>query len=523
LSWEAPDADLYAPGFTVGHSWRGDLRLDYGLTNQWFATVHGMWAENTAQSLPSDVNFSGTVRGALPAEGDRPLFVSPAAIVPGTGTVVASKSRRFAQLASVVEHRPVGRGEAGTVGLTMAYRPRFSFFSSGVQTPLSVDYTLADIRAQTNGFASTTAGDPRATDWTPGLFSRHTLLVSSVLRIPDAFMFSLGVQFRSGIGFTPMIGGDINGDGLANDRAFVFDPQDTSVSGYRELVNRLSPELRRCVESQVGGVARVNSCRGPWSATTNAAFAIDPYRIGLQNRGSVRLVLSNLAAGLDLLLHGPAKSHGWGQVAFPDPVLYGVRGFAPSSNRFQYVANQRFGSSDALRAAFANPFRLSVDVSIDIGESQESRAMKQRLAAPPNEPLGKTEIAGRLAWRGPDLFEQVVRLADSLRLSRAQLDSLDRWNSRHAAYRDSVYDGLADFLAERKGDFGASVVQQRWHDAISVVQWHEWSYRDPLLRLLKPEQAPAIFSERAPAVPRLLLMDKQEATRFLARWFYAPY
>jgi hypothetical protein len=523
LRSEAPDADLYAHGFTVGHSWRGDLSFDYRLTNQWFATLHGMWAENTAQSLPYDLNFSGTVRATLPAEGDRPLFVSPAAIVPGTGTVAASESRRFAQLASVVEHRSAGRGQAGTVGLTMAYRPRFSFFSSGVQTPMTVDYTLADIRAQTNGFASTTAGDPRPTDWMPGLFSRHTLLVWSALRIPDAFTFSLGVQLRSGIGFTPLVGGDINGDGLANDRAFVFSPQDTSVSGYRELVNRLSPEMRRCVESQIGGVARVNSCHGPWSATANAAFAIDPYRIRLQNRGSVRLVLSNLAAGLDLLLHGPAKTHGWGQAAFPDPVLYVARGFAPGSNRFQYAANQRFGSSEALRAAFANPFRVSIDVSIDIGESRESRAMKQRLAAPANEPLEKTAIAGRLAWRGPDLFAQVVRLADSLRLSRGQLDSLDRWSSRHAVYRDSVYDDLADFLAERKGDFGGNVVQQRWHNAIAAVQWHEWSYRDPLLRLLKPEQAPAIFSERRPAVSRLLLMDKEEATRFLARWFYAPY
>jgi hypothetical protein len=87
-----------------------------------------------------------------------------------------------------------------------------------VQTPVTVDYTRADIRAQTNGFASTTAGDPRATDWTPGLFSRHTLLVWSALRIPDAFTFSLEVQLRSGIGFTPSVGGDINGDGLANDR-----------------------------------------------------------------------------------------------------------------------------------------------------------------------------------------------------------------------------------------------------------------------------------------------------------------
>jgi hypothetical protein len=522
LSWAAPDADLYAPGFTVGHSWRGDLTLDYGLTNQWFATAHGMWAENTAQSLPYDVNFSGTVRATLPAEGDRPLFVSPVAIVPGTGIVAASESRRFTQLANVVEHRAVGRSQAGTVGLTMAYRPKFSFFSSGVQMPVTVDYTRADIRAQTNGFASTTAGDPRATEWMPGLFSRHTVLVWSALRIPDAFLFSLQVQIRSGIGFTPVAGGDINGDGLANDRAFVFNPQDTSVSGYRELLSRLSPDMRRCVESQIGSVVRVNSCHGPWSATTNAAFAIDPYRIGLQNRGSVRLVLSNLAAGLDLLLHGPAQTHGWGQVASPDPVLYVVRGFAPASNRFQYVVNQRFGSSEALRAAFANPFRLSVDVSIDIGESQESRAMKRRLAAPPNEPLGKTAIASRLAWHGPDLFAQVVRLADSLSLSRAQLDSLDRWNSRHAAYRDSVYDELADFLAAYKGDFGRSVVQQRWHDAIAAVQWHAWSYRDPFLRLLTPEQASAILSERAPAVPRLLLMDKQEATRFLARWFYAP-
>lgn len=210
------------------------------------------------------------------------------------------------------------------------------------------------------------------------------------------------------------------------------------------------------------------------------------------------------------------------QAAYPDPVLYLVQGFDPVATRFRYAANPRLGSSEALRAAFANPFRISIDVSVEVGESQERRLMRQRLAIPVGDTLGRDAIRGRLAWRGPAAFAGVLRLSDSLKMSRAQTDSLERWNARHDAYRDSVYDALADALAARRGEYGGGDAERQWHDAIAAVQWDEWSFREALLHLLTPVQAETVFSDRAPAVSRLLLMNRKEAERYLARWFLSP-
>ncbi len=46
----------------------------------------------------------------------------------------------------------------------------------------------------------------------------------------DLIRLSWNGSFRSGTPYTPIVAGDINGDGYANDRAFVFDPAKTADS-----------------------------------------------------------------------------------------------------------------------------------------------------------------------------------------------------------------------------------------------------------------------------------------------------
>jgi hypothetical protein len=61
---------------------------------------------------------------------------------------------------------------------------------------------------------------------------------------------------------------DINGDGIVNDRAFVFDPgstSDTSVArGMQSLLLDGPRAARDCLGSQLGRIATKNSCVGPW-------------------------------------------------------------------------------------------------------------------------------------------------------------------------------------------------------------------------------------------------------------------
>src|SRR5439155_8581360 len=171
-------------------------------------------------------------------------------------------------------------------------------------------------------------------------------------------------QFRSGMPFTPMVASDINGDGYANDRAFVFDPANpqtdpTVAAAMQELLTSGSSSARDCLSKQRGGIAGRFSCEGPWTSSATMSFAFNPLKVRMPQRATLSFQLSNPLAAADLLLHGSNNTRGWGQTPLPDPSLLYVRGFDPNSNRFIYDVNNRFGSTNP---AF-NPIRAPVTLT----------------------------------------------------------------------------------------------------------------------------------------------------------------
>ena len=88
------------------------------------------------------------------------------------------------------------------------------------------------MRDQFYGFsgAGSTAGNPFDRQWgahTAEGKHQFTLNWNSI-PIADLFYVTVGTTVKSGPLFTPMIAGDVNGDGYLNDRAFVFDPARTA-------------------------------------------------------------------------------------------------------------------------------------------------------------------------------------------------------------------------------------------------------------------------------------------------------
>src|SRR6185369_2181927 len=81
-------------------------------------------------------------------------------------------------------------------------------------------------------------------------------------------------RLQSGYPYTPIVASDINGDGLANDRAFIFDPAHAPTvdvaNGMSSLLGNTTAEARDCLRRQLGTVAGGNSCRRPWSLLLNA-------------------------------------------------------------------------------------------------------------------------------------------------------------------------------------------------------------------------------------------------------------
>src|SRR5206468_12490339 len=62
-------------------------------------------------------------------------------------------------------------------------------------------------------------------------------------------------QIRSGAAYTPSIAGDVNGDGYSNDRAFIFNPDNTAdpalASAMRQLLATSTGSAKDCLLRQL--------------------------------------------------------------------------------------------------------------------------------------------------------------------------------------------------------------------------------------------------------------------------------
>jgi hypothetical protein len=110
-------------------------------------------------------------------------------------------------------------------------------------------------------------------------------------------------------------------------------------------------------------------------------------RVGPRIRGDFRrratlwVSAQNVTAGLDYLLHGPERLHGWGQLPAVDPTLLSVRGFDPAARRFVYDVNERFGRPAQGGALGRIPFSISLQVRVVLGNDQVLSATLRELGS----------------------------------------------------------------------------------------------------------------------------------------------
>ena len=231
-----------------------------------------------------------------------PCTCSRRSIVPATGAIASRDARVSQQFNRVSELRSDLRSE--TKQLRVGIFPA----SFNQQLTWSLNYTLADVREQYRGFQST-AGNPLAVDWSrSGGESRHQISYTLGYNFFDAVRVNWFGQFRSGTPFTPTISADVNGDGYANDRAFVFDPARASdpavASAMRSLLESGSGPAKDCLARQLGALASRNSCRGPWTSNANLSISLNPMKVRLPQRATLSFSVSNPLGAADLLLHG---------------------------------------------------------------------------------------------------------------------------------------------------------------------------------------------------------------------------
>jgi hypothetical protein len=446
----APNVTLFARDWAAPRSVRGNLQWNGPvLSNRFALTVEATYSRNLNQGSFVDLNFSDTPRFFLPDEEGRPVYVQPGSIVSATGAIASRDARVTDRFNTVREQRSDLVGESRQV--------RFSLnpttFSSNFTWNAS--YVYANNREQFRGFSSTT-GDPTAVEWGRSSFdSRHQVTYTLGYNFFDAVRVNWFGRFASGATFTPLIQGDVNGDGYNNDRAFIFQPgasRDAAVdAAMQTLLENGSASARECLGSQLGALAGRNSCQGPWTSSANLSFSFNPTKIRLPQRATLSLSVNNPLGAADLLLHGDDNLRGWGQQAFPDQTLLYVRGFDPATQRYRYEVNPRFGSTNPQFSQFRQPVTVTMSLRVDVGPSRERQTLTQQLdrgrtrdGQKLTEPMIKA-MYGSGGVLNP--MAQLLRQSDTLELTGVQADSLASMNRRYTVRLDSIWSGAARELA----------------------------------------------------------------------------
>ena len=510
---------VFDENFGAPRSWRASL----GVQKQIFTTVQlsldGMYTRGVGLYGVRDLNLNEAQTTQLGLE-DRLYFGNPAAVAPGTGETTLNASRLRPQFGHIFELD--SNLESSTTQITAAVSgmlpPRFTFQTS---------YTLMHARDQSSfsccnpvqGFSSpTTAENPNVVEWgTSNLDRRHVITAIVGYNVNRYADFTLIGRITSGQRFTPMVGGDVNGDGVRNDRAFIFGNGATAdtavVNSMARLLNAAPDRVRSCLQEQVGRIADRNSCRGEWYQSLDARLNIRPGTSEMARRVNISLDFSNVLAGVDRLFNGEDGLKGWGQMARPDATLLYPRGFNPETRTFRYVVNEQFGQSRTQRFGFGQPFQVQLQVRLAVGAQQGGGGLGA-IAAGARGPgaggpgggaaggpggfnrggggeggqrMNPTEMIDRVLANNP--IKLIIELRDSLKLESDQVTKLETISDSLTARTTPLAENAKKKLANTEGpqmmeafrELGPLMQEGRRHlsaalqEAQKVLSADQWS------------------------------------------------
>jgi hypothetical protein len=444
----APNVTLFSTNFQPQRTVRSNLSWTGSILDARFnASFEGTYSLNLNQQRQFDLNFDAVQRFLL-ADEPRPVFVDTASIVATTGAIASRDARVSQSFSRVSEIR--SDLQSRTAQLSIRLNP---ITRGPTKFSWNAAYTYSHIREQVSGFNST-SGNPLLVEWARSNQGPHQLSYGLRYLFFSAVQVNWTGSFRSGAAYTPMVAGDVNGDGYSNDRAFIYAPtaapDSALTAGMAQLLQEGSAAAR-CLERQLGRIASRNSCRGPWTSNASLNVTLDRAKFRMPHRASVSFSLSNPLGAADLLLNGSGQLRGWGQNATPDQALLYVRGFDAQARRYRYEVNQRFGATRPQFLTLRSPVTLTTSMRIDLGPMRERQSLAQSIGT------GRTRQGTRMpesAFRSmgvssvPNPLTTILRQQDSLRLTSVQADSIAVLNRRFMYRSDSLWAPIGrDFAA----------------------------------------------------------------------------
>lgn len=482
-----PSVTLFGGAYGAPRSWRANLAWTGSVFARFNAAIEGTYSLNLDQSGSIDLNFRDSTFFALGAERDRPVFVAPSSISRTTGAIGSRAARRSAAFSQVTERTSDLKSRSAQLKVSIS-----PLVSASLRW--SVTYVYSALSEMRSGFGGNTGGSPLIREWGPGLAARHQFNPSVTFSLKAV---SVGITSRisSGIHFTPMVSGDVNGDGSSNDRAFVFDPAqvaDTALaSAMRTLLESARPEGRRCLNRELGQIARRGSCQGPWTATVNVNLSVNPAKLRLPHRTVMSINFNNPLALVDMLVNGKASAGSLGQEYNPETTLLYVRGFDATAGQFRYEANPRFADTRASRAGGIQPFQVTLSFRTEVGPEVARQNLQRTLSGwSTGKPPRPTEQQLKQQYENPFVqpYQNILKQRDSLKFTAAQTDSIGSLMTRYTAALDAIWVPVATFMAHLSGDADVDDAFRRIRQAQRQSYDLQARHGPAIKRLLTPDQ-----------------------------------
>ena len=452
VSGQRRNVTTFETGFSAPKVWRGSLGASRRVRDRYNFSVDGSFAYGINQTGANDINLDATPRFTLANEGGRPVFSPASAIFATTGATSIVSSRLHPLYGSVNELTSQLRSLSTQATVSLG-----GLMLQGVT--FNGNYTFLRSRNQQNGFSvggggfggASTGGDPSKVQWgTSDLERRHSMLGTITFPARSWLDITAIGRLTAGQRYTPMVSGDVNGDGSRNDRAYIFNPAQTAdtaiASGISRVLANAPSRVRSCVQSQLGSVASRNSCTAPWSPTLDLQMNFRPDALGLARRLTLSVQLQNGLVGLDQLLHGSENLRGWGQPVIPDRTLLFVRGFDPATRSFKYQVNEHFGVANGRNSAFRVPFQIGLQGRLSVGQD------------PARQQIGRVFGGQGAAAQSPEAFKaRLTRLIPNPFLSTIALD--DSLALGLTPQQKTILQGLSDTIAPKADELAGQIAE----------------------------------------------------------------
>jgi outer membrane receptor for ferrienterochelin and colicin len=374
-----PEYTTFDPDFELPETLKANIGYEHAFSGNTRVSADLIYSSTRHNFSVANLNLRG-VAFTLAGEEGRPVYV-PAANAAYSGGIWRPGSTPPIQLrlannafANVYYNTSEAEARAFNAAFTLDQRlGRTLQLSASYAYNRAYDNSSFSCCTSQEGYQSAvTAGDPnflgdagdaRSGAWGPSEFeNRHIVVANLIWHAPLGITASGVARLQSGTPWTPVVAGDINGDGIRfNDRAMVSRSLQFATPADADRFDAILDRFD-CLAEQEGRIATRNSCRNPWWKSVDvrlskeistfrgqhAELLLDMFNVlnGLNSDWGRLMVVGTNNALLTAQRYDPATGN----------VVYGVS-YDPTANRGQ----QGFGE---LQPAGFNPYQFQAQVGV---------------------------------------------------------------------------------------------------------------------------------------------------------------